>query len=55
MAGSVIARHAGAIEDERDTGLVKSRVHQDLIQSTVKEGGVHRNDGMQPTHGHSGC
>ena len=55
MTRSIISRHTGAIEDEGDSGLVKGRVHQDLIESTVEEGGVHRNDGMQPTHGHSRC
>ena len=54
MAGTVVARDTGAIEDERHAALVQRHVEQHLVECAVDEGRINCDDGMQAAHREAG-
>ncbi len=51
VARTVRPGHPGPVEHEGDTGLVQSDIHQDLVERTVHEGGVQRDNRVQAAEG----
>ena len=51
VRGAVGAGDAGPVQDEGDAALVQRHVHQDLVEGAVEEGGVDREDRVQPAGG----
>ena len=43
-----------AIEDKGDAGAMERNVHEELIEPSVQERGVERNNGVRPLIGHAG-
>ena len=48
--GAVVAGDAGPVEHEGDAAAVQRDVHEHLVEGTVEEGGVDRDDRVQPAH-----
>ena len=54
VARPVVTGGAGPVEHEGDARAVQRAVHQHLVEGAVEEGGVHRDDRVQPAHREAG-
>jgi hypothetical protein len=54
MASAIGSCHTGAVKYEGDSCLVKSYIHQDLVESATHKSRIHGNNWMQSTKGHTG-
>ena len=53
MAGSIRAGDPGTIQDDGDSLLMQADIHEQLVEGSVEEGRVQRNDGVQTGGGHT--
>jgi hypothetical protein len=53
MTRSIWSGYSSAVEHEGDTGVVKRDIHENLIESSIHEGGINGDNRVEPAEGHA--